>query len=451
MQLDCPSMDQWHKGVPRSVRVPTLIGAAVLLVWGGGFGLWAALAPLDGAVVTSGSFVATGQNKIVQHLEGGIVRDLLVKEGELVEADVPLLRLDETAAKAKLRRLSIRRYRLVSMRARLEAEINGGSEFVTPLALGDEARDPEVEAILQRQRTELRARRAKLAVEEEVLKREIAGLRESIKGYESQLGSTRERLSLFGEELKDKSALLARQLIRKTDVLTLQRAEAGLSGELGELSGRVADARERIARADQQIAQLQSASVQKSVEELRTTETELDDVLEQIRAAQDVMNRIEVRSPVRGIVVKLNHHTRGGVIAPGAVILELLPVNDELLIETRVAPTDISYVKEGQEALVRLTALNQRVTPMVEGRVVYLSADAVTESESKKGEPSTLRRTSFVVRVALDQQSAHDKLPGFRATPGMPADIFIKTGERTFFEYMLRPVLDSFSRAFRET
>ena len=135
--------------------------------------------------------------------------------------------------------------------------------------------------------------------------------------------------------------------MRKTEVLALQRAEAGLAGDLGELIGRIADANERIARAEQQIAHLHSAAMQKTVEELRETETELDDVHEQIRAAQDVVERVEVRAPVRGIVVKLHFHTAGGVVAPGAIILELLPVNDELLIEARVKPNDISHVQEG--------------------------------------------------------------------------------------------------------
>ena len=146
-----------------------------------------------------------------------------------------------------------------------------------------------------------------------------------------------------------------------------------------------------------------------------------------------------------------NHHTHGAVVAPGAVILELLPVNDELIIEARVNPSDISHVNTGQSALVRLTALNQRITPMIEGKVIYVSADAVADQQRRRGRPrGAFRRHSYVARVRLDEDDVRGKIDDFRPTPGMPADVYIRTGERTFFNYILRPVLDSFSRAFRE-
>ena len=445
-----PAINQWHRDVPRSARLPIALGIFVVLAWGLGFGMWAAVAPLEGAVVASGSFVATGQNKQVQHLEGGIIRDMRVKEGDLVAANQPLLQLDDTAVKAKLRRLILRQYRLFATKARLEAEINSFDKLHLPAALS-RVRDPEAKAIIKGQEIELAARRNKLLTEEEVLKREIAGLQESIGGYQVQVTSNRARLELFGEELKDKSSLLARQLIRKTEVLNLQRSEASLSGDLGELLGRIGDSKQRIARAEQQIAHLHSAAIQKALEDLRATETELDDVGEQIRGAQDVVERTDVRAPVRGIVVKVHRHTPGGVIGAGEVILELLPTNDELIIEARVNPREITHVKAGQAALVRMTALNQRLTPMVQGTVIYVSADAVSDPKARPGdETEASKGQSFIVRVRLDQRDMQNKIEGFIATPGMPADLYIKTGERTFFNYMLRPVLDSFSRAFRE-
>jgi HlyD family secretion protein len=444
-------MEQWHRGLTLNARWPTLVGIGILVLWIGGFGVWAGTAPMNGAVVAPGAFVATGQNKLVQHLEGGIIRDILVKEGDRVETGQPLVRMDETAAKAKLRRLVLRKYRLLTMQARLDAEIRGAGDFATPADLvAANGSDPEVRAIVDRQRTELSARRGSLAAEELVLRKEIAGLEESIQGYEAQVKSTRQRMALFAEELQDKKMLYERQLLRKTEILTVQRAEASLSGDLGELLSRVADAKERIARANQRITHLRSAATQKAVEEIRQAETELDDIQEQIRAAQDVVERTEVRAPVRGIVVKLNFHTAGGVAAPGAVLLELLPLRDELIIEARVNPGDIARIYERQAALVRLSALNQRVTPMIKATVVYLSADALAgQIAQAKGEQS-LRRDHYIVRVRLDDADMRDKTNGFRPTPGMPADVYIKTGERTFFEYIMKPFLDSFSRAFRE-
>ena len=439
----------WHRNVPSGTRAPILAGVAVLGLCLGGFGVWAEVAPLDGAVVVSGSFVATGQNKQVQHLEGGIIREMLVQEGQLVDANQPLLRLDETAVRAKLRRLLMRRLRLVVMKARLEAEIAGKVTFSHPAETADD--DFDVSGIVAQQKRELTARRARMLDEEQVLRKEIAGLQESIAGFASQIGTTQDRLALFAEERRDKSELLSRQLARKSELLSIQRAEAGLTGELAGLQARLADARERIARAEQQIAQIRSAAMQRAIEELRATDTELDDVREQLHAARDIVERSEVRAPVRGIVVKLNQHTRGGVVAAGAVILELLPANEELIIEARVNPADVAHVRQGLDALVRLTALNQRLTPMIGGKVAYLSADTVTQSDARAradGDLST--RHSYIVRVRLDVQDAREKIADFQPTPGMPADVFIKTGERTFFEYIMKPVLDSFARAFRE-
>jgi HlyD family secretion protein len=447
---ECPSISQWHRDVPRSATRPIIIGVGVLFAWGLGFGAWAAMAPLDGAVVASGRFVATGQNKQVQHLEGGIVRETLVKEGDLVVANQPLIRLDDTAVNAKLRRLVLREYRLLAIQARLNAEISSHDELEVPAALADRMTDPEIKAIVDGQSTELAARRSKLQAEEMVLKKESSALQESIAGFQSQAESIKSRLSLFDAELQDKNSLLDRQLVRRPEIFALQRSQAGLSGDLGEILGRMADARERIARADQQITQIRSAATQEAVASLRKAEADLDDVQEQIHAARDVVDRIEIRAPVPGIVVKLNYNTPGGVIGAGDVILELLPTNDALVIEARVKPSDIVHVKEGQPALVRLVALNQRLTPMIEGTVQYVSADSVQDHNLKAGETSD-RQSSFVVRVKLSESDARSKAHDFQPTPGMPADIFIKTAQRTFFEYMMRPVNDTFSRAFRES
>ena len=453
MIQDCPAIHAWHRDVQHSARGPIAIGALILLIWALGFGVWAATAPLASAVVASGSFVATGQNKQVQHLEGGIIRELLVKEGDTVEANQPLVRLDDTVAQSKLRRLVTRRSRLSAAAARLHAEISSSEQIQLLQAQADEVTtDPEVRSIVQAQQDELTARRRSLGNQEEVLRKEIAGLKESIRGYETQIRANRDRLALFTEELQDKSPLIDLQLIKKSEILALQRSEMGLAGELGDLLGRSGDATERIARAEQQIAQLRLAAVEKASEDLRGTEAELDDLREQILAARDVVRRTDVRAPVRGIVVKLNQYTTGGVVAPGGVILELLPINDELVIEARIDPNEITHVKEEQKALVRLTALNQRLTPMNEGKVVYISADTVSDQGMRRtGEQdSAVRRDSFVVRVRLNERDARDKVENFRPTPGMPAEVFIETGQRTFFTYLMRPVIDSFSRAFRE-
>lgn len=452
MRAEKDSIGEWYRGVPLSAKWPIFTGLAILVVWLGFFGVWAGVAPLNSAVVASGTFVATGQNKLVQHFEGGIIREIAVKDGDVVEANQVLVRMDDTAANSKLRRLELKKYRLLAMKARLQAEMSASETIETPAAFSESEGDPEIKAILERQRAELRARRASLVSEESVLLKQIAGLEESIRGYQAQVQSTQERIALFAEELKDKNSLLGQQLVRKSDVLALRRSEASLGGELGEYLGRIADSKERIAQANERIAQLHAAAFRDAIKELRETEADLDDVEEQTRAARDVVDRVEVRSPVRGVVVKKNFHTPGGVVAPGAVILELLPIGEERIIEAHVNPKDISHVSIGQEALVRLSALNQRITPMVGASVTYVSADTLSEQEKAETRPDgNTRREFYVVRVRLDQDDILRRMPDFIPTPGMPADVYIKTGERTFFEYIMKPVLDSFSRAFRET
>jgi membrane fusion protein, type I secretion system len=449
------AIDEWYHGVPLSTKWPSLAGLILLLVGIGGFALWAALAPLNGAVVAAGTFVATGQNKLVQHLEGGIVQDIRVREGDLVAAGQVVVRLDDTSSKSKLRQLELKQHRLLATGARLEAEMTGQDEMHVPQALRAREGDPDVSAIIERQRSELHARRASFVAEESVLAKEITGIQESMQGYDARVRSTEKQLAIFTEELNQKNTLFNERLARKTDVLALQRSQAGLSGDLGELVSKIANAKENIARTNQRIAHLKSITVQNAVDELQKAETDLDDVREQIRAQQNVVERIEIRAPDRGIIVKLNYHTVGGVVAPGATILELLPVREELIIEAHVRPNDVTYARVGQDALVRLTALNQRITPTVAGKVIYLSADALTEQASlgtagNNNKPVS-RQDYYVVRVRLEEEDVRARLPGFQPTPGMPADVYIKTGERTFFEYIMRPILNSFSHAFKET
>ena len=355
-----------------------------------------------------------GKTKKIQHLEGGIIKDILVKEGDLVTSGQPVLRIDDTSVKARLRRLALRNYRLTAMRSRLLVESKERERIILPATLTALIANADVREIVARQRNELSTRKQKLTAETRVLEKEISGLKETVTGYKAQLNATRVQITYFAEELKGKNSLVRRGLVRKTEVLDVRRAHARLIGEQGLLLGRIAESRQRVARADQQIAHLRFSAVQAAVEELRKTETELYDVKEQIRAAEDVVKRVEVLSPVRGIVVKLNYHTAGGVIAPGADILELLPINDELIIETRITPGNITHVEQGQLAQVRLSALNQRLVPMIDAKVSYVSADAVIDREMRNTPGQVSGQGVFIVRVELDTDDIKTKAPDFR-------------------------------------
>src|SRR4030088_2838447 len=212
MRVEKDSIGEGHRGGPLSATWPVVTGLAILVVGLGCFGVWAGVALLNSAVVAPGTFVATGQNKLVQHFEGGIIREIAVKEGDVVEANQVLVRMDDTAANAKLRRLVLKKYRLLAMKARLEAEMHSSETIETPAAFGASARDPEVKAILERQRVEIRARRASLATEESALSKQIAGREESIRGYQAQVQSTKDRLALFQEELTINDFLLVQEI-----------------------------------------------------------------------------------------------------------------------------------------------------------------------------------------------------------------------------------------------
>lgn len=450
MISNCPSMDYWHDGLNRSARLPIIAGAVVLASWIFGFGAWATLAPIDGAVVSTGSFVATGQNKVIQHLEGGIIRDILVKEGDIVEPGQTLVRLDDTAAVSRLRRLTLRQTRLLAMQARIKAEIAGADTVTYPDELLRNSADADIQDVIDRQNVEFQVRRKRLAGEVEVLNRERVSIEEGLAGFQSQLTAAEAQVDLFKAEREDKEKLQQQNLMRRTEVMAVQRAEARAVGDVGQLLGRLGDSKERIARAQQQIAQIYSAAAQRAVEELRATETELDDIREQIRSSKDVVDRIEIQAPVRGIVVRLNSHTTGGVLAPGSAVLELLPLNEELVLELRVAPGDVVHVKSGQEAQVRLSAVNQRIVPFLKAHVSYVSADAVSEQDFRRPGGLAGGPNGFVVRVRIDEGELSSKASGFVPIPGLPAEVFIKTGERTFAQYVTKPLRDSFARAFRE-
>ncbi|WP_349371523.1 HlyD family type I secretion periplasmic adaptor subunit [Salinarimonas sp.] len=436
----------WYAAVPRSARGPTLLGSVVLGATFLAFGVWANAAPIAGAVVATGVFVTTGSNKTVQHLEGGVIKDILVREGDHVTPGQTLVLLDEVAPRAELRRLQLRFARTLAAEARLVAEIEGHQEVGFPEVLLAKASDPDVAEMIERQRLTFSARRRHLDSEIATLTRGLDALQERVGGNEVQLGAVREQIAFFEEELADKEQLLSQGLVRRPEVLALQRARSNMHGEIGRLIGDLGDAKERIARGQEQINALRNAAVKAAVEELQHVHAEMSDLRERIRSAENVLERIRIVAPVEGVVVKMRYHTAGGVIEAGKNVMEIVPVDEPLLIEAKVRPRDIDSVRRGQNASVRLTALNQRTTPMVEGEVIYLSADTLPEERPLSADESDL----YVVRIALDEGSVA-RVPHFEPTAGMPAEVYIETAERTFFEYLMRPLKDSMARAFRES
>jgi HlyD family type I secretion membrane fusion protein len=434
----------WYSDVPRSTFRHTLLGFVLMLGAFGGFGYWAIAAPLAAAVIVQGSFVATGQNKIIQHLEGGIIREILVSEGDHVVEGQPLIRLDETTALANERQLALRRARLEAIAARLNAESAQEEEIIFTDFLRKQEQDSEVRSILESQRANFKGSRRKLQSDLRLLESNIESLHLRATGYEAQSKAISRQKSLLNEDLSARLELFNIGLVHKSEVNRIKRALVDFDGEIARLDSQVAETNSQASKLLQQKTQTIEAYRQAALDEMQAIEAELDSVREQSRSAENILRRAILTAPSSGTIIKLNYHTAGGVVESGKAILEILPTGVPLIIETQVLRTDIDTVRVGQPATIRLTALNQRITPVLMGEVIYVSADSLPDVDERGSE-----REVYVARMSLEA-SEMKRVNGFSPTPGMPAEVMIQTASRTFADYITRPITDSMSRAFRE-
>lgn len=434
---------QWYSEVPRSIWKQTAFGLLLIAVTFGGFGTWAATAPLASAIIAQGSFVATGQNKIIQHLEGGIIKEILVNEGDHVSLGQPLIKLDETAAQTNARQLFLKMARLEAMSARLNAEVQGSGKIQFPSIILDNRYDPEVSPILESQALNFSAAESKRDSDIALFDQNKKAMEFRNAGINEQAASMRRQLEFLREEYLGKKRLLDQGLIRGTEVKAIQRAMADAEGQIGKMVAEIAENHEEIVRFEQQITQTKDAYRQAALQELQSMEAELDAVREQSREAENVLRRVTINAPVPGTIIRMYYHTPGGVIESGKAILEILPSDVPLVIEAQVPRVDIDNVKVGQKASIRLTALNRRTTPVLEGEVYYVSADALAEMQGP------VPKEVYLARVRLPA-SELAKVHGFSPTPGMPAEIMVQEHPRTFFSYLTKPIADSMARAFME-
>lgn len=433
----------WYAEVPRSINRLVVIGLTMLVVCFGGFGVWSFSAPLAAAVIAQGSFVATGRNKIVQHLEGGIIQEIKVAEGQAIKAGQVMMTLDQTSAEANERELFIRKIRLQAMSDRLNAEYNELQrlEFSTDLIANSE--DTEVLSILDGQKITFDLSRKTLLNDIALLERNMEALRIRSSGFQAQLDSMVRRAEILQEEFETKQALFEKGLVRKGELNTIRRVQAEAEGQQARLQAEAAEISQMLLKYEEQITRTRAAYREAALDELGVIEADLESVREKARQARSVLDRAVVRAPVSGTVVRLHYHTPGGVIETGEPIAEILPADAPLIIEAQIPRTEIDSVVTGQDATVRLVALNQRTTPVLQGQVFYLSADSVIEDST--GAPQEV----YLARISLKPEEI-ERVRGFIPTPGMPAEIMIQTEERTFAAYIAKPVTDSMSRAFRE-
>ena len=436
----------WSKDIDQSIRRPARVGMVMLVVFVGGLGLWSTTAPLSSAVVAHGNFVATGQNKIVQHLEGGLIRNILVNEGDQVVAGQALVEMDDTSSRSDEQRYAIKQATLLATKARLDAERDGSTQIAFPAELMAMANAPEVAKSIEAQRSLFASRRAEFDAQREINERQIGAIEQEIEGLRAQRGSSEEQLTLTAKEAASAEQLLAKGLTERSRVLDLQRNKAKLEGDIGQFVSEIGKAEQHILETKNQLTHLQSKMFLDDADLYRETTADLSDTEQRLTASRGVLDRHIIRAPTNGVIVKMNYHTAGGVIAPSQTVLEILPTDEKLIVEAMVRPEEIDFIHVGQQASVRLTALNQRTTPLVLGNVVYVSADKIQNTNART--PGS--EYYYLVRVELDDASVKDRVGKPKISPGMPAEVYMKTGERTMFEYLARPIVDVMYRGGRE-
>jgi HlyD family type I secretion membrane fusion protein len=416
-------------------------GLLAVAVFVGGFGSWAALAPLSSAAVAPGTIIVETVKKKVQHLEGGIIAELLVREGDSVTAGQVLVRLDDLEAKALRDLLQAQQTALKAQQARLAAERDNLDALVFPEELETKRGDRKVAEVLIGQERIFASSRDALRGEVDVLGQRIAQLHAQIDASDAQRAAGFLQSSLIAEEAAAVRAMVDKGLERKPRLLALERNAAYLAGEQGEHAGRIAEARESIAGAQLEILNARRNRVEKAALELREVETQLAQVEERLAEASAKLSRRDVVAPQDGTVLDLRYHTVGGVVPPGGDIMDIVPVNERLIVEARLSPIDIDIVHAGLPAKIMLSAYKGRTTPQINGRVLQVSADALMDEQT--------RQSYFLARIEVDAGEL-GKLEHVQLSPGMPAETFIETGAHTFLEYLMQPLTDSFRRAFRE-
>ncbi|KPJ92973.1 MAG: hypothetical protein AMJ53_08325 [Gammaproteobacteria bacterium SG8_11] len=427
--------------IPVKIKGWIFLGLLIITLAFGGFLIWSTLFPLASAVLASGVIKVDSSRKQIQHLEGGIVKEIFVKDGDHVKVGDVLFTLDQTRAGASLEILKSSYYANLAQQSRLLAEREGLDTVKFPAELVALIEDEKIAEILRSQKELFNARRSSLQGQLDILDQQIIHLRKDITGLQAQKKSKEKQLLITTNELNNLKELLKKNLIENSRVLTLERELARLDGELGEHISDIAAVETEIDEKKLQKFQLQKNFRQEVISELRQLQTELFDVTERKNTAEHVLEQTEIRSPVDGIVVGKGVHTIGGVVRPGEILLEIVPEKDRLIIEAKLDPQDIDRVKVGLSSGINLTAFNQRNTPEIKGTVAYVSADIF--EDQKTGMPY------FIARIEVAEEEI-DRLKDKKLQPGMLADLFIRTGERTFAEYLFEPLVYSFKKAWLE-
>nr|WP_072819421.1 HlyD family type I secretion periplasmic adaptor subunit [Halomonas ilicicola] len=427
--------------LPTGDRRYRRLGFGILMLAFGGFGGWAVTADLAVAVVAPGSVSVESFKKTVQHLEGGIVKKILVEDGDHVEAGDPLIVLSDTQA---LSQLQIARSQYLINRAaevRLLAEQKGAESLSFPEALleSDSSRVNEVLAV---QRALFTARRDALQGTLEALDEQVVQMREQIEGLEAMIRNSRSRMRSLQDEAADYRSLFKEGLGNNQRLRELEREILQYEGEIAQHRSEIARLKSRISENAVQ-KQLKRQEYQQEIgEQLRETQASVADAEERVTALSDQVERTTVMAPVSGTVVGLQVHTLGAVVQPGDPLLEVVPSNDGFVVEARIPDRDVDNVFRGQEAEIRFSAFNQRLSNVVEGKVIHVSADTFKDEATGTH--------YYKARIKVTERGMQKMTENMQLLAGMPAEVMIRTDERTFASYVAKPITDMLARAMRE-
>lgn len=424
-----------------SARRPLTLGILALVILVGGFGGWAVTAQITGAVIASGLIEVDQNRQVVQHLDGGVITEILVDEGDVVTVGDVLLRLDAEDLQANLSVIEGQLFEIIARRARFEAE-RDASDTLAFDPLLDEGAPEAVESLKTGQLNLFNARLDSVARRTEQLSNRKDQIASQVQGIRAQQDALSTQLGLIDEELTSQQSLLDRGLAQASVVLNLQREQARLQGQVGELAASVGGAGERITEIEIEILSLAAQRREEAITRLRDLQYNELELRESRTTILRQLERLDIRAPVSGIVYGLQVFGTRAVIRAADPLLYIIPQDKPLVIATRVAPTDIDVLTIGQEVSVRFSALDQRTTPELYGTVAIVSADAFTDS--------TTSASYFRAEIRLNDGELARLPDGTTLLPGMPVEAFIRTADRTPLNYLTRPLMDYIARTFRD-
>ncbi|MEK9279995.1 MULTISPECIES: HlyD family type I secretion periplasmic adaptor subunit [unclassified Bradyrhizobium] len=417
---------------------PALVGAIVVGAFTSAMTLWGTLAPISGAAIASGNLQVEGRRQSVQHPYGGVIRQLLVRDGAHVEKGQLLVALDDSDPRAKLEVLVADRDAARAAEARLIAERDGRT--APDFGVDAQGAKPALRQAMANEIAMMAARRHQFEAETAVLKGKIAELNAQIGGTQAQLTGTEKQRELLSDEMGGAQRLYEQGYTPKTRILALQREDAKLQADIGAQRATIAGMQQQISQNELEIAKAERARMSEITDQLRSTENKLAELAPKIEAATDVVTRTEIRAPATGSVVGLDVFTEGGVIQPGAKLMDIVPSDNPLIVDAQLKLSDINDVTVGRRAEVRLTGVNYIERPRLYGIVRTVSADRVTNDKSGPG--------YYAVEVSLEPEDV--KKSRIELQSGMPAEVIVPTRPRTLFEYLFGPLRDELTRAFRE-